>query len=158
MALPSSGNITLGQVAAELGIATPLTLGDSRVRELAGVASGPITLGALRGKSAYTPPTIASVSPSPVYYRNIEPPGALGSSSASCTISISGGEAPFAVAWARQSGSTAISVTGGLTGTFVANNASPFSYSSVWRATVTDNKGNSVQTANITVTLESNSA
>lgn len=55
MTLPTSGPITLGQVAAELGIARPLSLGDSRVRSLAGVPSGPISLGQLRGKSASTP-------------------------------------------------------------------------------------------------------
>lgn len=55
MTLPASGPISLGQVAAELGIALPLSLGDSRVRTLAGVPSGPITMGQLRGKSAQAP-------------------------------------------------------------------------------------------------------
>jgi len=55
MTLPASGPLTLGQVAAELGIGLPLSLGDTRVRALAGVASGPISLGQLRGKSGATP-------------------------------------------------------------------------------------------------------
>lgn len=52
MTLPASGTITLGQVAAELGIGLPLELGDSRVRALAGVPSGPISLSNLYGKTA----------------------------------------------------------------------------------------------------------
>ncbi len=55
MTLPTTGPITLGMVAAELGIGLPLSLGDARVRALAGKPSGPISLGDLRGKSA-TPP------------------------------------------------------------------------------------------------------
>lgn len=155
MPLPT-GDITLGQVAAELGIALPLSLGNSQVRTLAGVASGPITLGALRGKSAYTLPTIVSVTPNPVYAL-AEGSGSLGSSSADCTITVSGGEAPFSVVWARQSGSTSISASGGLTSTFSASGPAPFSFSGVWRATVTDNRGNQVQTGDVGVTLEANS-
>lgn len=52
-----TGDITLGNVATELGVGLPLTLGDSRVRSLAGVSSGPITLGQCRGKSLYVAPT-----------------------------------------------------------------------------------------------------
>jgi len=55
MTLPASGPISIGMVAAELGIGLPLSLGDPRVRALAGKPSGPISLGDLRGKSA-TPP------------------------------------------------------------------------------------------------------
>jgi hypothetical protein len=57
-----TGNITLGNVAAELGIGLPLTIGDGRCRALAGVPSGPITLGQLRGKSVG-----AAQPPAPVY-------------------------------------------------------------------------------------------
>lgn len=52
MTLPTSGPISIGMVAAELGIGLPLSLGDSRVRALAGIPSGPISLGDLRGKTA----------------------------------------------------------------------------------------------------------
>jgi len=55
MTTPSSGPISLSDVAAELGIGMPLSLGDPRVRALAGVPSGPISLGQLRGKSAQAP-------------------------------------------------------------------------------------------------------
>jgi len=46
------GPVSIGRVAQELGIPLPLSLGDPRVRALAGKPSGPISLGDLRGKSA----------------------------------------------------------------------------------------------------------
>ena len=51
MALPASGSIQMAQVAAELGISsTGLSFNDSRVRTLAGVPSGAISMAILRGK------------------------------------------------------------------------------------------------------------
>lgn len=52
MTLPM-GDISVGMVATEIGASLPLNLGDSRVRALAGVASGPISLGQLRGKTYF---------------------------------------------------------------------------------------------------------
>lgn len=52
MTLPASGNLTLGMVAAELGLGLPISLGDTVVRNLAGVPSGPISMSNLYGKSA----------------------------------------------------------------------------------------------------------
>ena len=52
MALPSSGSITMAMIATELGISpTGLSLNDSRVRTLAGVPSGAISMANLYGKS-----------------------------------------------------------------------------------------------------------
>lgn len=52
MALPSSGPITMAQVAAEIGIsASGLSLDDSRVRTLAGRPSGSISMSDLLGKA-----------------------------------------------------------------------------------------------------------
>ncbi|WP_188013153.1 hypothetical protein [Photobacterium damselae] len=61
MALPSSGSISMSQVAAELGIpATGLSLNDQRVRVLAGRLSGTISFSDLRGKSNAKVITISS--------------------------------------------------------------------------------------------------
>lgn len=60
MTLPTSGPISIGMVAAELGIGLPLSLGDPRVRALAGKPSGPISLGDVRGKSAIPPFTVTA--------------------------------------------------------------------------------------------------
>lgn len=52
MALPTTGTISLLQVAAELGVTPPLSLNDSRTRNLAGKPAGNISLNDLRGKTA----------------------------------------------------------------------------------------------------------
>ena len=53
MALPTSGSISINDIKAELGISGELELTDSRVRALAGIGSGSITLpNDLWGKSA----------------------------------------------------------------------------------------------------------
>lgn len=56
MALPSSGAISLSQVSVELGRAAnaSVSLGETASRNLAGVASGAISLANLYGKSAVT--------------------------------------------------------------------------------------------------------
>lgn len=56
MTLPSSGPITMAQVAAELGIsASGLSLDDSRVRTLAARPAGAISFADLLGKSWFNP-------------------------------------------------------------------------------------------------------
>lgn len=52
MTLQSTGAISLGNVATELGRAagTTTSLGEAAVRNLAGVASGPISMSSLYGK------------------------------------------------------------------------------------------------------------
>lgn len=60
MALPASGAISLSQVNVELGKASTavISMNDSDVRSLAGVASGGISMSNLHGKSSVVPPTI----------------------------------------------------------------------------------------------------
>jgi hypothetical protein len=64
MTLPTSGAISLGQVNTELGLSATATisLGNSNVRNLAGVASGAIAMSNLHGKSNTIPPTISIAS------------------------------------------------------------------------------------------------
>ena len=61
MALPSSGTISLNQVNAELkkSATAAISMNDSAVRALAGVASGAISMSNLLGKSSVIVPTIS---------------------------------------------------------------------------------------------------
>ena len=54
MALPASGSISLAQVRTELSLSGAISLGQAEVRNLAGVASGAISMSNLHGKSAST--------------------------------------------------------------------------------------------------------
>jgi hypothetical protein len=116
MTLPASGSISLGDVMTELrtvnaGRAYPISLGDSDVRSLAGVASGAISLSDLYGKGAYT--AMSGSVPNVSDTATSNPP-----SNTAVHISISvvftGGQAPFTYAWSHVSGN----------GTVTAANAS----------------------------------
>lgn len=52
MALQTTRPISLGDVRTELGLTGPISLGQAEVRALAGIPSGPISLGDLLGKSS----------------------------------------------------------------------------------------------------------
>lgn len=54
MALPTSGPISLAQVRTELSLSGAISLGQAEVRNLAGLASGTISMSNLYGKSAST--------------------------------------------------------------------------------------------------------
>lgn len=60
MTLPTTGSISLSAVNAELGRASAaaISLGETAVRNLAGIATGAISLGNLRGKSSGTTVTV----------------------------------------------------------------------------------------------------
>lgn len=99
MTLPASGAISIGQVAAELGIGLPLSLGDSRVRTLAGVATGPISLSNLYGKSNGTP--LAATSQSDSNYADSSVSG--GTVGCSPSVAAGGGTGPYTYAWSFTS-------------------------------------------------------
>jgi len=54
MTLPSSGAISMSQVRSELKLSGTISLGQSAVRNLAGRASGSISMSHLHGKSAWS--------------------------------------------------------------------------------------------------------
>lgn len=94
MALPSSGPISLANVRSELGLSGAISLGQSNVRSLAGLASGAIAMSALRGKSAapvvpgigsfslyasnYTSDSVLNTGYSSGYYGSVSPGSVLG--------------------------------------------------------------------------------
>lgn len=116
MTLPASGSISLGDVMTELrvtnpGRAYPISLGDTDVRSLAGVASGAISLSDLYGKGAY-----AAMSGSVPNVSDTAPSDPATNTAVHIPISVvfTGGQAPFTYAWSHVSG----------TGTVTAANAS----------------------------------
>jgi hypothetical protein len=68
MTLPASGPISLSQVNTELNWSSSraITLGDSDVRKLASILSGPVTTSSLRGKGWY--PQALGTNSGPGYY------------------------------------------------------------------------------------------
>lgn len=109
MTLPASGAISLTQVLAELRISNPgrsavIGLGDADVRALAGVASGPISLSNLYGKSSFTVTgNSAGASKST----------AAAPQTVSCnpSVTILGGVAPFSYVWSVTASSGSPTVT-----------------------------------------------
>jgi len=153
MTLPTSGPISLSMVAAELGIARPLSLGDSRVRVLAGVPSGPISLGQLRGKSAAGPFTVTAMDA----YASADTQFGSGTVSCSPAVYAAGGVDPKTYAWSTLSnprGVTVILGTGSsVTVRFTYTTNATGSATVTLRCTVTDGAGTQ-RTVDVTGFLE----
>lgn len=146
MALPASGPISLAQVRTELGLSGPISLGQSQVRSLAGVASGPISLSNLHGKSAALPSlTVNKSSNASGSDETSSPGGATTVNTNTVTCTASGGSGSYTYAWTYVSGEAATVLSPSSNATYfrrvksaplidgTANN-----YSGTYRCTATD--------------------
>lgn len=114
MTLPSSGNLSMLQVLDELrtanpGRALPIGLGDSDVRALAGVPSGPIAMSQLYGKSSLAPLTARGNND--YVFANTTTSGGTLYAYPSVTVSGGAGEKTYAWSVLSANGSVTLSQT-----------------------------------------------
>lgn len=157
MTISATPPISLSNVLAELrvtnpGRSLPISLGDSDVRALAGVPSGPVSLSHLLGKTSYI-----AMSGSVADVEDIDViTGSNHTAYVPIGVSFSGGLAPFSYAWTRLSGEGSVVAANAAT-TNAAFSVNRFAesgtvMSQVVRCQVTDATG-AVLTASGTVTL-----
>lgn len=129
MTLPTAGAISLGQVNIELDLSATaaISLGNTNVRNLAGVASGAISMSNLHGKSNTIPPTISIAS-----YSN----GATDT----VTLNVAGDPAPT-TSGAWVSGGASISVFKNSTTQYTFSPSQTGSASGTYRFTATNSAG-----------------
>ena len=102
MQLPSTGPISMAQVASELGIpVTGINLNDSRVRQLAGKPSGTISMADLLGKSGISNLEV-SVTPSSLH--DFDTVSGTGTRTYTFTANVTGGVSPYTYAWTTTTG------------------------------------------------------
>lgn len=150
MSLPNSGPISLGDVAAELGIGLPLSLGDPRVLALAGKSAPPISLSDLYGIGKVV---VTGHDDTQSIYTG----SGNGTGSCSPYVTIAGGRAPYAYLWEFESNPHGFTMAGNsgpsctISHTFGKNGTEEIS--ATLRCTVTDGTGRSVTLGGITGTL-----
>ena len=151
MTLPASGAISLSQVAVELGRASNATtsLGETAVRNLAGVASGPNSLNVLHGKSSYTPMTVMPSDDN----RSYSSFSSGGTAYAYPSVSVTGGTGGYTYSWSFTSNPQGASLANAsaaqctVSKTFVKTSTG--AYSAVLQCVVQDNTGHVVTAYNI---------
>lgn len=144
MTLPASGAISLSQVSVELGRATTATtsLGETATRNMAGVASGAISMSNLYGKAAMSAtgvPASASANSN-----------TAGSVTCSPSVTVTGGTAPYTFSWVFASNPDACTLTNATSQTCSVSksfaNGSTGTASATPQCTVTDANGNTATT------------
>lgn len=154
MTLPVSGPISLGDVAAELGIGLPLSLGDSRVLALAGKSAPPISLSDLYGKSSIPPLAVSATGEDNSYSSILSG----GTGAAQATANPTGGSGSYTYAWSvvSNTGSATVGALNAKSVTISKNytRQSDGVASVVFNVTVTDSQGRTATASNVTAVIE----
>ena len=153
MTTPSSGEIRMSHVATEISAGYPLSLTDSRVRTLAGVPSGQISLSQLRGKSAALRATGNSASA----FKDSR----TGAGTVSCNPSVTnvqGGTAPYTYNWSFVTNPGGFAISTYTDWNTVISKAYGINtngnYTAVLQCIVSDSSGKSVVVYPINATLQ----
>lgn len=151
MTLPTSAPISIGQVAAELGLSSPLSLGDSRVLALAGKSGPPISLTDLYGKSAQAALTGSAMGSNPFY----DSTSTAGTASSTAMAMAANGSGGYTYQWnvVSNTGGATVDSSSLTTNTFRASHAysklATGSFDVTVNCTIKDSQGNTVTTANV---------
>lgn len=154
MTITATAPVTLADVMTELRLVTPgraypIALGDADVRALAGVASGPISLTDLLGKSSYIPMIVTPHNDSDFKLTNAGPV------TLTChpSVSVSQGSGGYTYLWEMTSSTNSPSLSGTTSAACtVSKSVAGFTAGdaqAVLRCTVTDNTGHVVITNGI---------
>lgn len=156
MTLPATGAISMSQLAVELGRAAnaPTSLGDTAVRNLAGVASGPISLNSLHGKSSYTPMT---VTPYPDD-RSYSSTTSGGTAYAYPSVSVTGGTGGYTYSWSFTSNPSSAALSNATNSQCTVSKTyvkySNGGFGAILQCVVQDNTGHSVTVSNISAAAD----
>lgn len=154
MTLPVSGLISLANVNVELGRASTaaVSLAESAVRTLAGVASGIVYLSNLHGKSSYTPMVGTGYDAYVTDYAT----GTAYTESAYPYVTVVNGTGGYTYSWTfiNQNGFSIVNPTS--SNPTVRHSITKFGYSGscTLQCVITDNTAHSITVSPITVTME----
>lgn len=156
MTLPASGTITLSQADVELGRANnaAINMNESAVRNMAGIASGAISMNNLHGKSAYTPMTVTDTGSSPSFSSY----SSGGTATGNATCAASNGSGGYSYAWTITANASNCSLSGQSTATLTASHTyssgqANTNYTVSAYCTVTDSTGHAVQGATVNIAM-----
>jgi hypothetical protein len=156
MTLPASGSISLSQVSVELGRASNANtkLGESAVRTLAGVASGAISLGNLRGKSAYTP----MIGVGHDGYNSFMSTYSGGTATCSPYVTVSNGSGGYTYSWSFTSNPNSLTLANATSSQCTVSKTftklSSWSMGATLQCVISDNTGHSITVSNINASMD----
>jgi len=141
MTLPSSGPISLGQIADEFSISRQAGFPSAYYGKGGAPSSGPLSFADFYGRSAYIPPSL-SVSPNTAQGFASAPPNSGVVTTNPVTATVSNGQAPFSYNWTITG--TGWTINGGTTSSasFSRNVTIGQDVLATATCTVTDGRGN----------------